>query len=399
MTWSAVIPTIGRPSLAACLAALADGVRAGGPSPAEVIVIDDRPLTECGRLPVDVPPELHVRVEYGCGNGPAAARNLGWRSATTPWVAFLDDDVIPTPTWTTDLAADLSRADAATGAVAGLIVVPLPGGRRPTDAERNTAGLAESKWITADIAYRKAALEAVGGFDERFRRAFREDADLALRVQDAGWSLVTGQRVTTHPVRPEGPLASVRAQAGNADDVLMTRLHGPTWWDRAEAPRGRFTRHTVLTVAATTALGLATAAALPSRRRRRATTRLASGASRGHAGRGAGFRWGAGIAAAVWAAGTAEFALARIAPGPRTRREVATMVATSILIPPTAVAHHVRGRWHHRNPTPWSGIPAAGGSHDRTATDPAAGGPAPGARAAGESAASGSAADAAEVAR
>ena len=33
------------------------------------------------------------------------------------------------------------------------------------------------------MAYRRTALEAVGGFDERFPRAFREDADLALRVR------------------------------------------------------------------------------------------------------------------------------------------------------------------------------------------------------------------------
>ena len=33
------------------------------------------------------------------------------------------------------------------------------------------------------MAYRRAALVAVDGFDERFPRAYREDADLALRVR------------------------------------------------------------------------------------------------------------------------------------------------------------------------------------------------------------------------
>ncbi|EXG81721.1 glycosyltransferase family 2 protein [Cryptosporangium arvum] len=361
MNWSVVIPTIGRPSLAACLDGLAGSVR----SPVEVVLVDDRPLNECGPLPVEVPPGLDVRVEYGCGNGPAAARNVGWRSVTTPWVVFLDDDVVPGPAWASSLETDLASADATVGAVPGRIVVPLPGGRRPTDAERTTAGLAESKWITADIAYRVAALAATGGFDERFRRAFREDADLALRVLDAGWSLGAGQRVTTHPVRPDGPLASVRAQAGNADDVLMTRLHGPTWWDRAEAPRGRFTRHLVITAAAATAVTLATAAARrrpgPSAGALRRTgaygvlrRTCAPGASRGRAGRADGCRRVAAVAAAVWAAGTAEFAAARIAPGPRTGREITTMIVTSVLIPPAAVAHHLRGRWRHRRAGPWS---------------------------------------------
>ena len=40
------------------------------------------------------------------------------------------------------------------------------------------------------------------GFDERFPRAYREDADLALRVRDAGWTLHAGARTARHPVRP-----------------------------------------------------------------------------------------------------------------------------------------------------------------------------------------------------
>ncbi len=62
-------------------------------------------------------------------------------------------------------------------------------GGAPTDAERNTAGLAAARWITADMAFRRSALEAVGGFDERFPRAYRVDADLALRLTTAGYRL------------------------------------------------------------------------------------------------------------------------------------------------------------------------------------------------------------------
>jgi HAD superfamily hydrolase (TIGR01662 family) len=45
----------------------------------------------------------------------------------------------------------------------------------------------------------------------------------------------------------------------------------------------------------------------------------------------------------VWAALTAEFAARRILAGPRTAREIGTMLITSILIPPLAVAHRLRG--------------------------------------------------------
>ncbi len=97
---------------------------------------------------------------------------------------------------------------------------------------------------------RREALETVGGFDERFRRAFREDADLALRALAAGWSVTAGTRTTAHPVRPADRWISVRLQRGNADDVLMTRLHGRDWWTRAAAPRGRLPRHLAVTAAA-----------------------------------------------------------------------------------------------------------------------------------------------------
>ncbi|TVL89568.1 glycosyltransferase family 2 protein [Streptomyces sp. SAJ15] len=319
-----VIPTLGRPSLADCLEALAAG---RGPLPHRVVLVDDRPLDRCDALPAPIPFRLRDRTDTipGCAAGPAAARNAGWRAAPeTTWVVFLDDDVVPGPSWAADLVADLAVAGPRTAGVAGRVSVPLPTERRPTDWERNTAGLATARWITADMAYRRAALVAVGGFDERFPRAYREDADLALRVLKAGWSLTTGSRRTTHPVRPADRWISVRLQAGNADDVLMTRKHGRDWWGRAGAPRGRLPGHLLVTGAAVAALLCAAA----------------------------GRRRGAALSAALWLAGTAELGWARIAPGPRTRPEVTTMLLTSALIPPAATGHWLRGLVRHRRVRP-----------------------------------------------
>ncbi len=223
-----VVPTIGRPSLDVLLDALAG---APGPRPAELLLVDDRPTG--APLAAERPGLPLVRVLRTGGGGPARARNLGWRSARTPWIAFLDDDVVPDPDWYRCLSADLADLPADVAGSQGRVRVPLPGDRAPTDWERGTAGLATASWITADLAYRRAALAAVGGFDERFPRAFREDSDLALRVMDTGARLVRGERRITHPVRPTDRWVSVRVQAGNADDVLMRRLHGPDWRRRA----------------------------------------------------------------------------------------------------------------------------------------------------------------------
>jgi hypothetical protein len=120
---------------------------------------------------------------------------------------------------------------------------------------------------------------------------------------------------------------SVRAQRGNADDALMSRLHGPLWWSRAQAPRGRLPRHAAITAAALAApvLGLA------------------------------GRPRAAAAAAGLWALGTTEFAWTRIAPGPRTAPEVATMLCTSAVIPPLAVRHWLTGLLRHRHASPWTG--------------------------------------------
>jgi histidinol-phosphate phosphatase family protein len=354
--YSVVIPTVGRPSLRVLL----DALRAGtGPAPAVVVVVDDRATPD---RPLDLPAWDLLQVVPGPARGPAAARNVGWRATASPWVAFLDDDVRPGPDWARDLAADLAGLAPSVAGSQGRVRVPLPAGRRPTDWERVTAGLANARWATADMAFRRTALVRAGGFDERFRRAYREDADLALRLQAFGWSLVQGARVVDHPARPASRWVSVRTQAGNADDALMRRLHGSDWRRRAGAPRGRLPRHAATTLAAATALAGVLA-------RRPAVARLG---------------------AAAWLAGTVEFAVARILPGPRTPGEVLTMAATSVAIPPAAVAHRLRGELTARLAGPLS-TPGAAVLFDRDGTlvhdvpyngDPALVDPVPGALAA-----------------
>ncbi|MEO3783988.1 HAD-IIIA family hydrolase [Actinocorallia sp. B10E7] len=321
--YSIVIPTLVRKSLRGCLTSL---TRSWGPQPQEIVLVDDRPA---GGPMVRVPGELAclVRVVASRGRGPAAARNTGWRRTRTPWVVFLDDDVLVEEDWYAALAMDLKRAADRVAGVQGRISVPLPADRAPTDWERATAGLARARWITADMAYRREALVESGGFDERFPRAFREDADLALRLQADGWELAEGERRCLHPVRPAPVTACLRAQAGNADDALMRVLHGRGWHRRAGERVGRRPRHLAVTAAGALAAG----AALAGRRRL------------------------AGLAALGALAGVGEFAAARILPGPRDLREVSLMLGTSLLIPPAASWHWVRGVARHRSARPWPG--------------------------------------------
>jgi HAD superfamily hydrolase (TIGR01662 family) len=313
-----VVPTIGRPSLGATLAPLA-GLARRLPGGVRVALVDDR-LTPRRRLalPRELVPVTVVLRSWG--RGPAAARNVGWHALQCEWVAFLDDDVVPDPQWCDALVSDLHGAAPGVVGVCGNVRVPLPASRRPTDGERTVAGLETARDITADIAYRRGALAAVGGFDERFPRAFWEDADLALRLRAQGGQITSGRRRVSHPVRPAGGFVSVRQQRGNIDDALMARLHGPSWHVRANAPRGHLRAH-----ALTSAAGLVAVAALAARRKDAAA-----------------------LAAGAYLSGTAEFAASRIAPGPRERAEIARMCLTSILIPPLACAQRLRGEMRAR---------------------------------------------------
>lgn len=384
LSYSIVVPTIGRPGLRALLASVR-AASAEGPRPLDVVVVDDRRLPADGRnTPLDLGPApvAGVRVLRTGGRGPAAARNVGWRSVRTEWVAFLDDDVMVPEHWAAVLERDLAAAAPGVAGVQGRIVVPLPARRRPTDLERNTAGLEDAAWATADMAYRRAALRAVHGFDERFGRAYREDADLALRVRRAGWGLVRGTRFVEHPVRPAGSLASVRAQAGNADDALLRALHGRDWRRLTGAGRGRLPWHVATVAAAVTSLWAGSLRLEQADRRN----------DHAHDRHGV----VAAVAGSVWAGLTAAFAAQRLAPGPRPGdegygAEVCRMVATSVLIPFAAVAHRVRGRWRwgpDRHAPAWP-LPVRAVLFDRDGTlvrdvpyngDPDAVEPMPGAR-------------------
>jgi len=325
LEYAVVVPTVGRPSLGVLLASLAGQEH----PPREVLVVDDR--REEPSEPLEIPDRPGWRAVRGGGRGPAHARNVGWhgvRDVSVEWVVFVDDDVRLPRAWSAELVADLADLDDRVGGSQAVIEVPLPGvaeGRRPTDWERGTAGLQDAVWATAEMAYRPGALSAVGGFDERFPRAFREDADLALRVRRSGYELVKGSRRIVHPVRPADPWVSVRVQRGNADDALMRRLHGRDWMRVADCPPGRLPWHGV-TVAAALAAG---AAAVAGRRRV------------------------AGAGALLWLGLVTDFAWRRIAPGPRDRREVLTMTATSAVIPFTAVWHRLAGEWRHRRAAAW----------------------------------------------
>jgi hypothetical protein len=117
---------------------------------------------------------------------------------------------------------------------------------------------------------------------------------------------------------------------------LLRRLYGPRWRSVLDVPAGRRRTHAAVTAAGVVALagGLVSAGSTGSVRAVARSAALAAG----------------GAAALA----TAAFARARIAPGPRSAGEVGVMLATSVVIPPLATAHWLRGWWRFRAARQWS---------------------------------------------
>jgi glycosyltransferase involved in cell wall biosynthesis len=165
--------------------------------------------------------QLAVR-RHESSRGAAAGRNLAWRSARAGVCAFTDDDCAPTPDW---LEHGL-RAMRTTGFVVGA-VEPREEDRERIGAFsrflRVTAG--EAAWTpTANLFVRRADLEQVGGFDERFRVA--EDVDLGLRLQKAGTTYRFEPGVLVHhAVNQPSWRALVREQQRWVDLPLVIATH------------------------------------------------------------------------------------------------------------------------------------------------------------------------------
>lgn len=285
----------------------------------EVIVVEDGPANANLRNLVNelsATTSISFRYEMSHGTGPAAARNKGWRSARGSIIAFTDDDVLISPDW---LAEGVRQFHDGVIGVAGKTEVPLP--PNPTDYQRNVGRLAFCHFITCNVFYRKEGLEDVGGFDERFQRAHREDTDLAFSLREKGCRLVEcDSAVVCHPPRKAQWLSSVREQSKQMYDALLYKKH-PTLFRQVLKKRPPF--HYYAITLGYLALPVAAVAC----------------------------NWAALALFAVVVLGLqADFLTKRLRGASKAPAHVLEMVISSLLIPPVAIYWRLRGAWHFRVP-------------------------------------------------
>jgi GT2 family glycosyltransferase len=315
---SVVVPTYRRPDLIErCLRALQS--QDVSPSEFEIIVVDDEPAEATRQRVESLRMDCGARTTYIANrgvHGPAAARNLGWQTARAPLIAFTDDDCIPQATW---LRAGLEAMGDGTDAAMGCLVVPVPD--RPTDYERMTGRLAQAGFVTANCFCRRAALEAIGGFDERFRTAWREDSDLHFRLEAAGYRVIEArQAVVVHPVRSAAWGVSLREQRKSQYNALLFRKHRQRYREHiGPVPNWAYLAIDV------TLLGFVLALVRDARRL-------------------------SGLLGLAWLAQTVAFAIKRLRNTSHEPAHVLEMAVTSALIPPLSTFWRVRGAVRFRTP-------------------------------------------------
>jgi GT2 family glycosyltransferase len=200
---SVVIPTHERPDdLARCL----DGLASVDRRRHEVIVVDNHPLTS---RTAAVAARFDVRYVVEPRRGLNRARNTGAAAAVHDLVAFIDDDVVVTPTWLAGITAGFENVSVgcATGLVLPLeLETPAQEQFEAYCAHRRDLGhhvysratlapsAAGAVGMGANMAFRRDLLREMRGFDPRLDAgtATRSggDNDMFARILDAGWLIV-----------------------------------------------------------------------------------------------------------------------------------------------------------------------------------------------------------------
>ena len=124
-------------------------------------------------------------------SGPSAARNIGAEAAAGDLLAFCDADDVVGPGWLAVRCARHSRMR--TLREASSSTASLNGRRRDTPVACGDApARADPGRLAANLGVRRAAFEALGGFDEDLRVG--EDVDLCWRLQFAGYRFAFSSR-------------------------------------------------------------------------------------------------------------------------------------------------------------------------------------------------------------
>ena len=179
----------------------------------EVIVVDDGSTDHASAVAKHFEA---VRYHRQSNAGPASARNTGARLASGEILVYTDADCVPKPDWLSQLVAGFGEGIVAVG---GTYAIANPSSRlarvvQAEIAQRHRQFKGDVDFLGSfNVAYRRAAFEAIGGFDESYRQASGEDNDLAYRLHDQSGRMVFNPKAVAAHYHPQRLLAYLRTQS------------------------------------------------------------------------------------------------------------------------------------------------------------------------------------------
>lgn len=219
LIWTVILSWNGREDTLRCLCSL----RRQTLAPGKILVVDNGSSDGLEKALADSFPDVRYHFlpeNRGFGGGMNAGFKLALE-AGADYVLALNNDTILEPDCLEILAASL-QANPGAGAVSPKIYFSGPGERvyfaggdftaaTLNPVHRDAAGMAvrEIRFMNAcSPLFRRQALEAVAGYDERFF-VYYEDADLSLRIRKAGFGLL---------LAPQAVVRHAHAAASKAND-------------------------------------------------------------------------------------------------------------------------------------------------------------------------------------
>jgi cellulose synthase/poly-beta-1,6-N-acetylglucosamine synthase-like glycosyltransferase len=185
---SIVIISKDEPSLDYTLTHIGEQARFLG-EPFEIIVVDasegrldhirERHAATVRWVPFQPIPGLRISIPH--------QRNVGVRAAAGEIIAFTDAGCTPASNWLSRLVGPLRSGEQVTSG----ITLSAEDGAGLYDQEPTAAGARVylPECPTINLAFSRAAFDAVGGFDEGF--AYGSDVDFSWRLNDAGYRILS----------------------------------------------------------------------------------------------------------------------------------------------------------------------------------------------------------------
>jgi GT2 family glycosyltransferase len=154
---------------------------------------------------------------------------LGVDEARGEIVAFTDDDCLPRPGWIRALVDAFQTNGSWLGVQGKTVAEPGPIGSHAIRVSRPN-----SLYQTCNMAYRRDALTAAGGFDPDFDGWF-EDTALAARVLERGPIGFASEALVVHRAVPRRPMGRDEWRQLVRDERLLARRY-PAFYRRTRGP-------------------------------------------------------------------------------------------------------------------------------------------------------------------